>query len=147
MSTIQVLGSFGKTNYYPDIFFINRLIKKLGEPNKRKGRNPLFSSSSNNERLNTCIYLFNYAIHCGIADAVSYNSLIDAAGKNHNLELASWAFREAKEKGLANIVSYNSLINAASRNNDLALASSTFNEAKGKGLDNIVSYNSLRCWR
>ena len=122
---IEVLDTFGKTIYSPDIFSINTLIKKLGEPNEIKGRNPLFSSLSNNERLNTCIYIFNYAIHWGITDAVSYNSLIDAAGKNHNLELASWAFREAKEKGLADVFIYNSLIGAAMKDNDLPRAIST----------------------
>ena len=85
---IEVLDTFGKTNYFPDIYFINPLIKKLGEPNKRRGRNPLISSLSNKERLDTCKYLFDYASYCKIADVFTYGSLIDAAGKNKNLALA-----------------------------------------------------------
>ena len=87
------------------------------------------------------IYL--QTLQYGIANGVTYNTMIDAAGKNSDLAFAKEVFQTAQNNNIANVITYNTMLNAATRTGDLALAKEVFQTAQNNNVANVITYNTM----
>jgi len=114
---------------FPNAYIINQLIKKLSR-----------------YRLEYIDDLYRIAVNKGIADSITYNSIIDAIAKsaNPNAYEAIRLLEEAKKLGIANAITYNSTIDAIakSENPNAHYAIGLLEEAKIAGFADTFTYSS-----